>query len=163
VTPEGNRRPIVPAAEASFSLICRAGTLLCALRASSVVETMRPLPIEALPGAPDFVIGSAIIRGQPLPVIELSRLLGAEIGTPGRLVVIRAASRLAALAVTELVGFRSLSGAIVATLPPLLSGAARSAVAQLGTLDRELMAVLDTASLIPDAVFTAIDRNMVAA
>jgi len=153
----------VPAAEASLSLICRAGTLLCALRAQSVVETMRPLPIEVLPGSPDFVAGSAIIRGQPLPVIELSRLLGAEIGVAGRLVVIRAASRLAALAVTDILGFRSLTSAMVATLPPLLSGAARSAVAQLGTLDRELMAVLDTASLIPDAVFSAIDRNMVPA
>lgn len=128
-----------------------------------VIETMRLLPIEPLPGLPQFVAGSAIIRGLPLPVIVLSRLLDAETGPARRLVVVRAGQRFVALAIDDVLGFRDLSHDIVATLPPLLSGAARSAVTELGALDGALMAVLDTASLVPDDVLAAIDRSVVAA
>jgi purine-binding chemotaxis protein CheW len=150
-------------AEAGYTLICRAGTLMCALPAASVVETMRMLPIELLPGVPGFVAGLSIVRGTPLPVIVLSRLLGADASDARRLVVVRAGSRLAALAVDELVGFRSLAGAVVAALPPLLVGAARSAVTELGALDGALLAVLETASVVPDDVFAATDHSGVAA
>jgi hypothetical protein len=76
---------------------------------------------------------------------------------------VRTVTRNVALADGEVLGFRSMSEAVAASLPPLLSGAARSAVAQLGTLDRELIAVLDTASLVPHQVFLALDRTMVSA
>jgi purine-binding chemotaxis protein CheW len=153
----------LPAQAGYYSLVCRVGTLLCALPAASVVETMRPLPLEKLPGVPGFVAGTSIIRGTPQPVIVLGRLLGAEASTPQRLVVVRTGARLAALAVDEVLGFRLLSGSVAAALPPLLSGAARSSVTELGALDGALLAVFDTSSLIPDGVFAVLDQGGAAA
>lgn len=149
--------------EAGYTLVCRAGTLLCALPAGSVLETMRPLPVKPLPGLPAFIAGSAIVRGTPLPVIVLGRLLGSQVATPERFVIVRAGPRPVALAVDDVLGFRSLSGAVVAALPPLLAGAARAAVTELGALDGALMAVLETSNLIPEDVFAAMDANGVAA
>jgi purine-binding chemotaxis protein CheW len=154
------RREILPA-ETGYTLVCRAGTLLCALPAGSVAETMRPLPVEPLPGLPGFVSGSSIVRGAPVPVVVLSRLLGAETPEAKRFVVVRAGSRFVALAVDDVLGFRSLSGAAVAALPPLLGGAG-AAVTELGALDGALMAVLETARLISEEVFAAIDDSVAA-
>ncbi|HZE91839.1 MAG TPA: chemotaxis protein CheW, partial [Rhizobacter sp.] len=63
--------------DAALSVICRVQGRLCALPLSHVVETMRPLPTETIAGAPDFVCGLAVIRGAPVPVVDLARLLGA--------------------------------------------------------------------------------------
>jgi hypothetical protein len=53
-------------------LISRVQSRLCALALESVLETMRPLPIEPLAGVPEFVRGLPVIRGTPLPVIALA-------------------------------------------------------------------------------------------
>lgn len=39
---------------------------------------MRPLPVAAVAGAPDFVAGVAIIRGDAVPVVDAARLLTGE-------------------------------------------------------------------------------------
>jgi purine-binding chemotaxis protein CheW len=62
---------------ATSFLLCRGSSRLCALPLDSVAETMRPLPIEVLPGCPPFVRGVAVIRGRPTPVADLGVLLGA--------------------------------------------------------------------------------------
>src|SRR3546814_18849272 len=40
-----------------------------------VHEVLRPLPIEAVPGAPDIVLGVINLRGQVVTVIDLRRYL----------------------------------------------------------------------------------------
>ena len=59
------------APEAGASLVCRVATRICALPVGVVIETLRPLPLEPIAGAPAFVTGPAIIRGEPVPVVEL--------------------------------------------------------------------------------------------
>ena len=57
-------------------LLVRIGVLTAALPVTDLVETCRPLPIEAVPGAPSFVLGLSIIRAAPVPVLDLGQLLG---------------------------------------------------------------------------------------
>jgi purine-binding chemotaxis protein CheW len=38
---------------------------MCAVPLANIIETMRPLPTEAISGAPSFVLGVAIVRGIP--------------------------------------------------------------------------------------------------
>jgi purine-binding chemotaxis protein CheW len=151
------------AKETDVSLICRAGALHCALPVSAIVETMRPLAIEPLAGTPDFVLGSAIVRGAVLPVLLLGRLLGGEVSLPSRLVIVRAGARRVALAVDVVVGFRSMSDAVARSLPPLLSGASSASIAELGVLDGDLLVVLDAARLIPEGLAAAIEGRASAA
>lgn len=134
------------------SLICRVAGRSCALPLQSVIETMRPLPVRPVAGAPDFVLGLSIVRGEPVPVVHAARLLAGIAHPPTRYVSVRVGERRAILAVDEVVGVSELQPDALSSLPPLL-GSRREVVTQLGTLDKELLCVLDAARLVPDDVW----------
>jgi purine-binding chemotaxis protein CheW len=146
--------------EATSSLLCRAGTVLCALPIDHVIETMRPLPLDQLPGTPHFIAGMAIVRGAPLPVVVVSRLFGDLETIPERLVIVRAGPRRVGLAVDSVVGVRVLSGDVVERLPPLLRDASHNAVADIGSLDGELMVVLQAARVVPADIFAIVEAEV---
>jgi purine-binding chemotaxis protein CheW len=119
-----------------------------------VIEAMRPLPIEALPGAPDFVLGLAVIRGRPTAVLDLRALLGdgdAAHEPEARFVTVRAGDRQIALSVGAVAGVRALDPSSFGELPPLLKGARRDAIEAIGTLDAELLLVLRASRLVQEA------------
>lgn len=137
--------------------LCHSGACFYAIPIEHVVETMRPLPIEAIPGAPDFVSGLAIVRGVPLPVVSASRLLQGTVTTrPGRFVTLRAGERRVVLAVDGVLGVRRVSGASTQDLPPLLCDAAADVVARLGALDSQLLLVLRTMHLVPESLMSSL-------
>ena len=139
-------------------MICRVGSRLCGLPLAHVVETMRPLPIEPLARLPAFVDGLSLIRGRPTPVLDARRLLGAG-GEPGarmRFVTLDLAERSAALAVDAVLGVRDIDVAELAQLPALLRDTQNEMVAALGTLDQELLLVLERSRLLPEAVWAAL-------
>ena len=118
------------------------------------VEVMRPLPVEHLAGAPPFVLGLAMIRGNATPVINLAALLATSAAAPvaaaARFVTLRVGSRGVALYVEAVLAIHTLVPAQLAALPPLWHGVNSPTVA-LGTLDRELLLVLEAARLFPEA------------
>lgn len=127
---------------------------LCALELRDVVETMRPLPVQPVSGAPAYVRGLAVIRGQPTPVVELAVLLtGTAAAHCTRFVHIRVDQRPLALAVSAVRGIRSLSSQSLQGLPPLLAAAQASGLESLALLDSELLAVLATGRLLPAAAW----------
>lgn len=148
--------------ETRFFLLCRAGTVLCALPVACVIETMRPLSFDMLPGSPHFVVGMAIVRGAPLPVIVVSRLFDKEEKRPERLVIARVGSRCVGLAVDEVIGVRALAAETLQELPPLLRDASQEAVAGIGTLDGELLVVLKAARIVPAEVFAIAETEAAA-
>jgi purine-binding chemotaxis protein CheW len=117
---------------------------------------MRPLGIEPIAGMPSFVAGVSIIRGAPTVVVTLSALVGAPACDVSRFVTIRAGERTVALAVEAVVGVRDIDDDRLAEAPPLLRGALPGIVDALGALDAELLLVLRTAKLVPDAVWAAL-------
>jgi purine-binding chemotaxis protein CheW len=139
-------------------LVVLARTHRCALPLEHVVETMRPLPIQAVANTASAVLGVSIIRGQPLPVVDLGALL-ADSGVRGgartstRFVTVRLGARHAAFAVEGVVGVRTLQPNTLHELPPLLRRIESDTVGALGVLDRELVAVLDSGRLLPDSVW----------
>jgi purine-binding chemotaxis protein CheW len=140
------------------SLVCQVATRLCALPLDAVVETMRPLPVEPIAGAPDFVTGLAIIRGAPVPVVDAARLLGAASEQPRRFVVLRIAARRIALAVDGVVGVRRVAAEQLSELAPLAGAMAGEVVAAIGALDGRLLMLLEAARLVPDAVLELAER-----
>jgi purine-binding chemotaxis protein CheW len=129
---------------------------LCGLPLAHVVEIMRPLPVEAIDGAPPGVQGVSVIRGAPLPVLDLGVLLGGDAAPATRFVTVRAGARQVALAVTSVVGPRSLAGEHLRDIPPLLREANAKGVAAIGALDAELLTVLNSGHLVPESVWLAI-------
>jgi len=143
---------------AALSLICRVTTRLCALPLDRVVETMRPLPVEPVAGAPDFVRGLAIVRGGPIPVVDAARLLGGDFdGQPTRFVTVRAGDRRIALAVDAVLGVRALPAASRGPFPPMLGAMASDVVSAIGMLDARLLLVLETTRLLPESVWSEIE------
>ena len=142
-----------------LSLLFRANRHLCALPLAQVAETMRHLPVSPIAGAPDFVLGVAIIRGTPVPVIDAARLLGAGESRPTRLIALRIDGRQVALAVDEVLGIRAMTRQSLRDLPPLLRAADGQAVSAIGALDAELLLFLETARMVPDATWAALEAG----
>jgi purine-binding chemotaxis protein CheW len=137
------------AARRASWLVCRAGTLLCAIPLEHVIEILRVLPIETIAGAPPFVRGLCIIRGAAVPVVDTGLLVGDQPTKSGRLVTIRTGSRTIALAAETVLGVWAIDAEAASELPPLLRDAARDSIAAIGTLDAELLFFLRAARIAP--------------
>jgi len=156
---------LIRADENDRFLLCCIGSRIGALALRDVRETMRPLPVEALAGAPPFVLGLATIRGFPTPVVDVSRLLGptessfAPTLAPSlaRFVSLELGERTAALAVDAVLGVRSVPSGVLSNIPPLLQEACASVVSVVGSLDARLLLVLETARLVPDSTWSAME------
>jgi len=111
---------------------------------------MRPLPTETLAGAPPFVRGVAVIRGGPVPVIDLARLLGQSKAASTRYVTVRAGQRILALAVGEVLGLKRDDETGAKTMVPLMREAAQNSVSAIGALDSEALLFLSTLRLLPE-------------
>ncbi len=116
---------------------------------------MRALPYDSLAGAPPFVLGVAIVRGAPTPVVDAGLLLGQAPSSAGRFIALKQEGRTVALAVDEVMGVRSMEGLALSELPPLLSEAAHESVAAIGNLDSKLLLLLRQIVTVPESVFTS--------
>jgi purine-binding chemotaxis protein CheW len=158
---------MIQAEEYDRFLLCRIGSCIGALALKDVRETMRPLPIEQLPGMPPFVLGLAIIRGFPTPVVDAGRLLNPSSPpstpifspSPARFVSLKLGERTAALAVDAVLDVRSLPAETLSNIPPLLRGGDAELVSAIGALDAKLLLVLEAARLVPDALWSAMKAN----
>lgn len=143
------------------SLVIRAGNHICALPLSSVKEIFRPLRVESLAGAAAGVRGLAIVRGVPVPIVDLATLLDGGSGQCGRFVIVKASDRTVGLSVDAVLGIREFSASLCSELPPLLRDACPDLVQAVGALDQELLVVLKTGSLIPEAMWHSLPRQAV--
>ena len=142
-----------------LSLVCRVQGRLCALPLGHVIETMRPLPTVVVAGTPPFVRGLAVIRGTPLPVLDVASLLGEADASPGRFVTLTVGLRHVALAVDSVLGVRAIPPGSLRRLPPLLHEAGSEVVASIGLLDAELLLVLQSSRLLAEDAWEVLDGS----
>lgn len=138
-------------------LLFRVLNRVCALPLDQVSETMRPLPVEPLAGVSRPVRGVAILRGRPVPVVDVGWLLTSTPSHPTRFVSVKVAHRTIALAVDAVVGIRTIPSSSLQCLPPLLRDASAEAITSIGTLDADLLVMLDSARLVSETVWTALN------
>jgi len=140
-------------------LLCRAGRLRIALPIETVVEIMRMLPLEPVTGAPKYVNGLSVIRGAPVPVVDVGLLVAGEITRPARLVAIRTGGRITALAVDEVIGINAIAEDAFGRLPPLLQEAASDTISAIGAVDSELLICLQAGRLVPEDLLARLDAE----
>lgn len=144
-------------------LLVRAGTTACAFPLRYAIETMRPRPIAQLRGVPEFVLGVAIVRGQPVPVVHLGRLLRAEGTIPvTRFATLRLGSRCLALAVQAVMGVREMEPDDLTEFPSLLGPDGAEVIEAIGRLDAELLVVLSAMKIVPEPVWEALSARSTA-
>lgn len=145
--PQG--RGIVNSDEPSSTwLLFRVRSRLVGLPLACVVEVLRPLPVDTLPGTPPWVVGMSLLRGAATPVVDAAALLGGPLGPRERLISLKLAERRVGLLVDQVVGLRELPADLLKDLPLLLQEAGQETVAALGILDEELLLVLGSAQLV---------------
>jgi purine-binding chemotaxis protein CheW len=138
-------------------LVVVAGGTRCGLPLEQLVETMRPMPLERVANAPSYLLGLSIIRGVPIPVVDLGALLGRAVvrATPtARFVTLRVGPRQVAVSVDAVIGVKALPAGTAHELPPLLG--ASDVVSSVAALDRELVSVLDGGHVFPDEVWARV-------
>lgn len=140
-------------------LIFCVGSRLCALPVETVIETMRPLPVALIAGAPAFVQGVSVIRGEPLPVVDAAALLEETEARSDRLITLTVNGRNVALAVDSVLGVHEMSDESLHALSPLLDEAGGELISAIGTLDAELLVVLERARLVPEEVWGLMEAD----
>ncbi|HEY3175266.1 MAG TPA: chemotaxis protein CheW [Candidatus Polarisedimenticolia bacterium] len=135
-------------------LMIGAGAYVCAIPIEEIVETMRPLAAERVPGMPPYVRGLSVIRGSPVAVVDLVSLMGgAGSGDVTRFVTIRAGSRVVALAVPEVLGVGPLDDPAAGTPLPLIENAHPGLIQSTGTMAGRLLMVLRAGRILPEMVW----------
>jgi purine-binding chemotaxis protein CheW len=137
-------------------LLCRAASTLCALPVEQVLEVMRVLPLEPFAAAPRYVLGLSIIRGVPVPVVDFGLIVGNVATKAARLVTIKTAGRIVALAMKGVIGITEIGTAAFDQLPPLLQDAAADTIAGIGARDSGLLIFLRAGRIVPEQMFDAL-------
>ncbi|WIM93677.1 chemotaxis protein CheW [Actinoplanes oblitus] len=151
---------LAPALDAGvMALVFRAGPLYCALTLNEVLETMRPLPTRPLAGTPPYVLGLTILRGEPAPVIDVTRLLTGTTSEIDRYVAVRAGRGPVACATGPVLGVRTVEATAPDGPNTLFTGASRSLVAAVGTIGTEPLLVLRAIRTVPDEVWELAGRD----
>lgn len=145
---------IVSSAATFKALLVKSRSRLVALPMASVVETMRPLPITPLPGLARAVRGLSVIRGGPVPMLDLGMWLDGEESQATRVVTFRVGERIAGLLVDEVLGVEDLDAGMLHALP--FDG--NDAIAAMGAMDAQILVVLQAARAVPDEVWEALPR-----
>ena len=145
----GGRGLPTPASTLLLLLVRCAGSSF-GLPVASILEIMRPLPVEAVPGAPAFLAGLAIIRGAATPVASMRAMLGAEPAPASRFVLLRTGTRRVALAVDTVTGLARIPETDLASAPPLVGRIASGALDSVAALDGALLLILETGRLLDD-------------
>lgn len=146
-----------------LALFVVVGPQTCCIPLAHVIETMRPLPVELVADMPSFVKGLSVIRGEPVPVVDLASVVGVgEAGPVSRLVSLRLGDRRVALAVDGVIGVRALVVGSLKKMPPLLRGASAETVEAIGTLDSRLLVVLSATRILAEEVWQTLEQREVA-
>lgn len=135
-----------------------AGARECAFPLHHVAEVMRPLPIKHVAGTPGFVLGVSVIRGTPVPVVDLKALLENCENSPsfGRFLTLKVEDRQVVIGVDSVVGLRNMDLTQLGELPPLLQYVTADLIASVGSRDAQLLLVLRAARILTDEVWTAL-------
>jgi len=145
---------------AASCLVWRCHGRIGAVPARHVVEIMRPLPVSRLADAPRFVSGVSIIRGRPTPILDAGLLISENRGAPTRFVIVKIDERRSVgLAVDDVIGIRELAESLLTELPPLLQESEGAGISRMASLDGELLVILETARIVPDAVWVGIEGD----
>ena len=138
-------------------LVCRVGEVLAAIPLADTAEVMRPLPINAFRGMAAPLLGLALIRGVPTPVIDGRKLLGVDERHPvTRFVTLRAGSRLAALAVDSVAGVRRVALSRASEWTALAERLVGAGAATLTALDQRFLVVMQTGRLAPEEAWASL-------
>lgn len=148
LTPPAARTTSVAEQSAGSTMYCtfRIDDLYLGIDAGVVQEVLRDQPVTPVPLAPPEVKGLINLRGQIVTAIDLGMKLALP-PSPRRMnVVVRTGSEAVSLLVDAIADVLSLTPGQHAPIPSTVDPAVASHLTCTGTLDNELLLVLDPAA-----------------
>ena len=116
--------------------------------------------MEVLAGAPRFVSGVSVVRGEPIAVLDLAYLLaGRSSDAVRRLVVLRAGERRVALAVDGVAGTSDMDPGRLHSLPSLIGDAPSEIAKAVGRIDQRLFTSLQAGRVLVDQAWQAMETK----
>lgn len=147
--------PAAAANEAELELFCvDMGGERYAVEANLVHEVVRLPAVTPLPGAPPFLLGVAAHRGEVVPVVDLSRLMGrgeARVTARSRMAIVRLEGMVVALLADGVEGLTRIKASLLE--PPPVGATQRGAEFLAGVSSDPLgnFAMLDLRRLVQTA------------
>jgi purine-binding chemotaxis protein CheW len=121
------------------------------------------MAVETIAGMPSFVRGLAVVRGVPIPVVDAGALLSGVASHATRFVTVKTGSRRIALAVDAVVGVVEIPPGSLEALPLLFQDTSLDAISAIGTLDSDLLLVLQGTRLVPEELWAVLEAGCAAA
>lgn len=109
---------------------------------------MRPLPVKVVSGLAPGVLGASVVRGVPMPVISLARLLRQPEEPPSRFVVLRTPGRDCVLAVDAIHSIDRMPAKTWQQMPNLLRRV--ESADEIGAEDQDLIVSLGMARILSE-------------
>ncbi|MGF1661039.1 MAG: chemotaxis protein CheW [Kineosporiaceae bacterium] len=133
----------VPASDATMYCTFRIDTLYLGIDAGVVQEVLREQPVTPVPLAPPEVRGLINLRGQIVTALDLGMKLGLPRAERRMNVVVRTGPEAVSLLVDAIDDVVTLAAADHAPVPSTVDPAIAGHLVATGTLDAELLLVLD--------------------
>ncbi len=130
-------------------LSLRLGDALYALPVEAVAEVLPALPVEPVPGCPEFIRGVIFVRGHLIPVLDAAERLGLKghrRAPDPHIVCLRTKDRYIGLEVDEALDLMDVTGRT--PLPAGEVGAREGFLAGLLELDGKVIRVLDPERIV---------------
>ncbi|HEX2252848.1 MAG TPA: chemotaxis protein CheW [Thermoanaerobaculia bacterium] len=135
------------AARGRRHLLVRAGDQVCALPLASVRRVVKALAVHPLPGAGEQLAGLTEFGGEPLPVLDLARLVGAGPG-PAAAYPVTVLAWAGPADARQAVAFAADAALEVVEIPPgAVAGGGAGGVAGEANVEGEVVRVLDLVAL----------------
>ncbi|MFH1811018.1 MAG: chemotaxis protein CheW [Pseudomonadota bacterium] len=133
-------------------LTCRVGSEEYGVELSRTREILKPLKLTPVPRAPAEVLGVISLRGQVLPVVDLTQRLGGQ-ATPQplrteRYVVLQLQGDLLCIRVDAVSGVVGFGAAEIEPPPKKVRGLDSDAVAGIGRIDERMIILLRIEELV---------------
>lgn len=164
---EGHPGPSAPVdPELQTMLLFEVGGRVCALPVTNVDETLRPLPLETLPIQPAALLGISVVRGAPVPVIDLSAIFDIPAAKARRTepahtrwIIVASDRGHFALAVEAVRGVEALGANVLHTAPLLGEPNHEDPLEACAVGGTALFFLLSAARLVPENVWNEIQAR----
>lgn len=127
------------------------GDLEYAIDIMRISQIIQPLPIRPVPRAPSYIDGVIELRGVVIPIMDLRRRFGLDVGVASRatkFIIVRLDGRLVGLIVDRVVGVHRVGRSAIRRTPDWITGPEAAVFSGVCRREDHLVLLVELATLV---------------